>query len=146
MFFIDGTTNFYGPVVVGTPCNMLSSADTGASKSTCPSGVLGEGRSYTPDAANERRRWRLLGRCAQYPLWISHYPELLAGPILRIPCGPASRQPQPETEAEADGCLYEGMTYFDFLSNGDVYVYSPGTAAAVAAGTFTLNSGLQRQR
>ena len=141
VFFIDGSTNFYGPVVVGTPCNMLTSADTGASKSTCPSGVLGEGSSYTPDAANGD---------GDGVYWVDAHNILYGSPITpnfsqapsyASPVDLPPDNPSLETEAEADGCLYEGMTYFDFLSSGDVYVYSPGTAAAVAAGTFTLNSG-----
>ena len=141
VFFIDGTTNFYGPVVVGTPCNMLSSADPGASKSTCPTGVLGEGTAYTPDAANED---------GDGVYWVDTHnilygsaitPNFSQPPSYAAPVQLPPDNPNLQTDAEADGCLYEGMTYFDFLSNGDVYVYSPGTAAAVAAGTFTLNSG-----
>jgi hypothetical protein len=141
VFFVDGSTNFYGPVVVGTPCNMLSSADPGASKSTCPTGVLGEGTAYTPGATNKD---------GDGVYWVDTHNILYGSPITPNFSQPPSYappvdlppdNPDLQTAAEADGCLYEGMTYFDFLSNGDVYVYSPGTAAAVAAGTFTLNSG-----
>jgi uncharacterized membrane protein YgcG len=141
VFFIDGTTNFYGPVIVGTPCNMLTSADPGASKSGCPTGVLGEGTAYTPDAANDD---------GDGVYWVDAHNILYGSPIApnfsqppsyAAPVNLPPGNSELEEQAAANGCLYEGMTYFNFLKNGDVYVYSPGSAAAVAAGTFTLNSG-----
>jgi hypothetical protein len=141
VFFVDGETNFYGPVVVGTPCNMLNSGDPGASQAGCS--VLGEGSQYTPDAANND---------GEGVYWIDTQPILSTSPAAVTPtftdapkyAPPVNLPPSNPNLAEqaaADGCVYEGMTYFDFLSSGNVYVYSPGTAAAVTAGTFTLNSG-----
>jgi len=39
VFFVDGETNFYGPVVVGTPCNMLNSGTRELRKPGAPSSV-----------------------------------------------------------------------------------------------------------
>ncbi len=141
VFFIDGTTNFYGPVVVGTPCNMLTSANPGASTACASTGALGKGTAYIPDAANND---------GDGVYWVDAHNILYGSPITpnfsqppsyAAPVNLPPGNSELEEQAAANGCLYEGMTYFDFLKNGDVYVYSPGTAAAVTAGTFTLNSG-----
>jgi hypothetical protein len=143
---VDGATDFYGPVVVGTPCNMVPN-NSETQLGDCPSGDLGVGTTYTPDAANND---------GQGVYWVDAH-NILSGtplsagngdlpyfaqpPSYAAPVDLPPSNPNLSTQAQAEGCVYEGMTYFDFLSNGTVYVDSPGTAAAVAAGTYTLNSG-----
>jgi hypothetical protein len=161
--FIDGQTNFYGPVVVGTPCNMVPTAD--ATESNCPANAVGTGTAYTPNKQTCVSASLPLG-CGdgQNVYWVDTSkilynntltpncptctnpgPNFSVTPSYAAPVDLPPDNPNLEQEAQSGGCLYEGMTYFDFLNTtpGTVYVYSPGTLAAINASpsTFTLNSG-----
>jgi len=161
VMFIDGQTNFYGPVVVGTPCNMVPTAD--ATESNCPANAVGKGAAYTPnnqtcagaslpsgcgdgqnvywvDTSSILYNNALTPNC---PTCANPGPNFSVTPSYAAPVNLPPDNPNLAQQAQSGGCLYEGMTYFDFLSTGTVYVYSPGTLAAINATppTFTLNSG-----
>ena len=147
VFFIDGPSDFYGPVVVGTPCNELPVVPA-----TCP--AFGDPTyAPTPGAAPAGNN------NGDGVYWVDTS-KILTGNALSGANLPTSSTPsyQPrvnlpadntnlEPTAVASGCDYEGMTYFDFLNtgsadNGSVYVYSPrySCRARREPPTWTLNS------
>jgi hypothetical protein len=163
VLFIDGQTNFYGPVVVGTPCNMVPTVD--ATESNCPANAVGKGAAYTPNNQTCAGTSTPLG-CGdgQNVYWVDTSkilynntltpncptctnpgPNFSVTPSYAAPVDLPPDNPNLEQQAQSGGCLYEGMTYFNFLNTnpGTVYVYSPGTLAAINASpsTFTLNTG-----
>ncbi len=124
VLFVDGSSNFYGPVVVGTPCNMLNASDPGASQSSCPPGVLGEGTAYVPGAANgdgDGVYWvdahQILSGSALSAA-NGNFPNFSQPPSYAAPVNLPPSNPNLALQASQNGCVYEGMTYFDFLSSG----------------------------
>ncbi len=140
---------------------MVPSVD--ATESNCPANAVGTGAAYTPntqacagtsaplgcgdgqnvywvDTSKILYNTTLTPNC---PTCANPGPNFSVIPAYAPPVNLPPANPNLAQEAQSGGCLYEGMTYFDFLNTGSVYVYSPGTLAAINAtpATFTLNSG-----